>query len=165
MIGDLFPIALWGLSSFALVPPADMASRLGGDYKNTEAMIFGKAPSFDAILASIGGARVSRRCNAASPKWTSAAERSILAWSMTATRRGCVETVLILGPAVAFAVCVHFGVGSSFRLFRGFEGPTVAVYASSSVSCPDFRANEASHAFIAAIIAGMPMMFMTRVIL
>jgi hypothetical protein len=31
-------------------------------------------------------ARVSRRCNATSPKRTLAAERSILAWSMTATR-------------------------------------------------------------------------------
>ena len=31
-----------------------MAARLVGDYKNTEAMIFGEAPSFDAILASIG---------------------------------------------------------------------------------------------------------------
>lgn len=40
--------------TFALAPPADMAARLLGDYKNTEAMIFGEAPSFDAILASIG---------------------------------------------------------------------------------------------------------------
>ena len=39
--------------TFALAPPADMAARLGGDYKNTEAMIFGEAPSFDAILDSI----------------------------------------------------------------------------------------------------------------
>lgn len=38
---------------FSLVPPDDMAARLIGDYKNTEAMIFGKAPSFDQILASI----------------------------------------------------------------------------------------------------------------
>ena len=30
-----------------------MAARLVSDYKNTEAMIFGEAPSFDAILASI----------------------------------------------------------------------------------------------------------------
>jgi hypothetical protein len=67
-----------------------------------------------------------------------------------------VETLLILSPAVAFAVCVHFGVGFSFQLFRGFVGPTVAICDRSSVSGPDFRANEASYAFMAAIIAGMP---------
>lgn len=39
--------------SFSLVPPEDMAARLAGDYKNTEAMIFGKAPSFESILNSI----------------------------------------------------------------------------------------------------------------
>jgi hypothetical protein len=76
-----------------------------------------------------------------------------------------VETLLILSAAVAFAVSVHFGVVSSFRLFRGFVGPTVAICERSSVSGPNFRANEASYAFIAAIIAGMPIIFMTRVIL
>ena len=78
---------------------------------------------------------------------------------------GCVETLLILSAAVAFAVCVHFGVGSSFRLFRGFVGPTVAICDRSSISGPYFRANEASYAFMAAIIAGMPMIFITRVML
>ena len=39
--------------SFSLVPPQDMAARLIGDYKNTEAMIFGKAPTFESILTSI----------------------------------------------------------------------------------------------------------------
>lgn len=75
------------------------------------------------------------------------------------------ETLLILSAVVAFAVCVHFGVGFSFRLFRGFVGPMGALCDRSSVSGPDFRANEASYAFIAAIIAGMPIRFMTRVIL
>ena len=36
-----------------LVTPAALAARVGGDYKNTEAMIFGEAPSLDAIPASI----------------------------------------------------------------------------------------------------------------
>lgn len=39
--------------TFSLVLPDGMATRLIGDYKNTEAMIFGEAPSFDQILASI----------------------------------------------------------------------------------------------------------------
>jgi len=39
---------------FSLVPPQDNAAQLIGEFKNTEAMIFGEAPSFDAILASIG---------------------------------------------------------------------------------------------------------------
>ena len=39
--------------SFSLVPPEDMALRLIGDYKNTEAMIFGEAPTFESILRSI----------------------------------------------------------------------------------------------------------------
>jgi hypothetical protein len=39
--------------SFSLVPPDEMAAQLIADYKNTEAMIFGEAPSFDEILASI----------------------------------------------------------------------------------------------------------------
>jgi hypothetical protein len=41
------------LGSFSLVPPDEMAAQLIADYKNTEAMIFGEAPSFDEILASI----------------------------------------------------------------------------------------------------------------
>ena len=41
--------------TFSLVPPEDMAARLFGDYKNTEAMIFGEAPSFEAILVSVKG--------------------------------------------------------------------------------------------------------------
>ena len=84
---------------------------------------------------------------------------------MSALRRGCVETLLILSAAVAFVFCVHFGVGSSFRLLRGFVGPTVAICDRSSASGPNFKANEASYTFIAAIIAGMPIMFMTRVML
>jgi len=39
--------------SFSLVPSDDMAARLVGDYKNTEAMIFGDAPTFESILSSI----------------------------------------------------------------------------------------------------------------
>jgi uncharacterized membrane protein YeaQ/YmgE (transglycosylase-associated protein family) len=84
---------------------------------------------------------------------------------MTAVRRGCVETLLILSAAVASAVCVHFGVGFLFQLFRGFVGSTVAICDRSSISGPYFRANEASYAFMAAIIAGMPMIFITRVML
>ena len=80
-------------------------------------------------------------------------------------RRGRVETRLILCGAVAFAVCIHFGVRSSFRLFRGFAWSTVAICDRSSVLTLDFRANEASYVFIAAIIAGIPMIFITRVIL
>ncbi len=38
----------------SLVPPQDNAAQLIGEFKNTEAMIFGEAPSFDVILASIG---------------------------------------------------------------------------------------------------------------
>ncbi|MEH6738046.1 MAG: hypothetical protein V7695_05805 [Sulfitobacter sp.] len=48
-----FNLATAEPGTFSLVPPEDMAARLVGDYKNTEAMIFGEAPSFDAILASI----------------------------------------------------------------------------------------------------------------
>ena len=36
-----------------LAPHDDLGARQGGDYKNTEAMIFGEALSCDAILASI----------------------------------------------------------------------------------------------------------------
>ncbi|MDF1671724.1 MAG: hypothetical protein P1U83_19175 [Roseovarius sp.] len=36
-----------------LAPHDDLGARQGGDDKNTEAMIFGEAPPFDAILASI----------------------------------------------------------------------------------------------------------------
>ena len=75
------------------------------------------------------------------------------------------ETLLILGPALAFAVCVHFGVGFSFRLFRGPVGPRIAICDRSSVPGRYFRASEASYAFMAAIIAGMPIRFMTRVML
>ncbi|MBL4769400.1 MAG: nucleotidyl transferase AbiEii/AbiGii toxin family protein [Rhodobacteraceae bacterium] len=39
--------------SFSLVPPEEMAVRLVGDYKNTEVMIFGEAPTFESILNSI----------------------------------------------------------------------------------------------------------------
>ena len=48
-----FNLATAESGTFSLVPPEDMAARLVGDYKNTEAMIFGEAPSFEAILASI----------------------------------------------------------------------------------------------------------------
>ena len=39
--------------AFSLVPPEDMVVRLIGDYKNTEAMIFGEPPKFESILNSI----------------------------------------------------------------------------------------------------------------
>uniref|UniRef100_UPI0030EB452C nucleotidyl transferase AbiEii/AbiGii toxin family protein n=1 Tax=Sulfitobacter litoralis TaxID=335975 RepID=UPI0030EB452C len=48
-----FNLATAEPGTFSLLPPEDMAARLVSDYKNTEAMIFGEAPSFDAILASI----------------------------------------------------------------------------------------------------------------
>ena len=48
-----FNLATAEPGTFSIAPPEDMAVRLMGDYKNTEAMIFGEAPSFDAILASI----------------------------------------------------------------------------------------------------------------
>ena len=48
-----FNLATAEPGTFSLVPPEDMATRLVGDYKNTEAMIFSEAPSFDAILVSI----------------------------------------------------------------------------------------------------------------
>ena len=48
-----FNLATAEPETFSLVPPEDMAARLVGDYKNTEAMIFGEAPSFDVVLASI----------------------------------------------------------------------------------------------------------------
>ena len=38
----------------SLSPDDEMAARMIGDYQNAEAMIFGEAPSFDAILASTG---------------------------------------------------------------------------------------------------------------
>lgn len=44
--------------SFSLVPPDEMAARLIGDYKNTEAMIFGEAPTFQDILESIAAIEV-----------------------------------------------------------------------------------------------------------
>ena len=49
-----FNLATAEPGTFSLLPPEDMAARLVSDYKNTEAMIFGEAPSFDAILASTG---------------------------------------------------------------------------------------------------------------
>ncbi len=39
--------------TFTLVPSEPMIERLKGDYRNTEAMIFGQAPAFGDILASI----------------------------------------------------------------------------------------------------------------
>lgn len=75
------------------------------------------------------------------------------------------EALLTLSAALAFVFCVYFGLRSSFRLFRGFAGSTVAMCDRSSVSGPNFRANEASYALIAAIMAGMPIRFMTRAIL
>ena len=49
-----FNLATAKPGTFSLLPSDDMAGLLMGDYKNTETMIFGEAPSFDAILASIG---------------------------------------------------------------------------------------------------------------
>ena len=46
-------MSMAGLNA-SLAPHDDFAARLVGVYKNTKAMIFGEAPSFDAILASIG---------------------------------------------------------------------------------------------------------------
>ena len=40
--------------SFAIAPVGAMIDALGRDYANTTAMIFGAAPDFAAILASVG---------------------------------------------------------------------------------------------------------------
>ena len=37
----------------SLAPDDEMATRMIGDYQKAEVMIFGEAPTFDAILASI----------------------------------------------------------------------------------------------------------------
>ena len=75
------------------------------------------------------------------------------------------ETRLIAMPTVVLDVCVRFGVRSSFWRARWIGGSVVASRDGSGIFGVNFRANEVSYAFIAAIIAGMPMMFMTRVIL
>jgi len=45
-------MSMEGLNA-SLAPHDDLGARHGGDDKNTEAMIFGEAPSCDAISASI----------------------------------------------------------------------------------------------------------------
>lgn len=50
--------------TFSLVPNGEMITRLQADYKNTEAMIFGDAPDFEAVLTSI--ARIEETLNSAS---------------------------------------------------------------------------------------------------
>jgi hypothetical protein len=44
--------------SFSIAPPGEMTARLIADYKNTEAMIFGEAPTFQDILESIAAIEV-----------------------------------------------------------------------------------------------------------
>lgn len=48
-----FNLATAEPGTFSLMPPDDMAARLIGDYKNTEAMIFGEPPAFESILTSV----------------------------------------------------------------------------------------------------------------
>ena len=75
------------------------------------------------------------------------------------------ETWLIAMPTVVFDVCVRFGVRSSFWRARWIAGSVVATRDGSGIFGVNFRVNEVSYAFMAAIIAGTPMIFMTRVIL
>lgn len=39
--------------TFRLVPTADMRQKLAADYEHMSAMIFGTAPSFEAVMTSI----------------------------------------------------------------------------------------------------------------
>ena len=39
--------------TFSLLPEGEMAERLAFDYENTKAMIFGQAPEFETIIASV----------------------------------------------------------------------------------------------------------------
>ena len=52
--------------SFAIVPLGSMVDALSRDYANTTAMIFGAAPDFEAILASVG--EIERIANAESQR-------------------------------------------------------------------------------------------------
>lgn len=49
-----FNLATAKRGTFSFLPPQDNDAQLVGEFKNTEAMIFGEAPSLDAILATIG---------------------------------------------------------------------------------------------------------------
>lgn len=75
------------------------------------------------------------------------------------------ETRLIAMPTFVFDVCVRFGVRSSFWRARWIAGSVVATLDGSGIFGANFRANEAAYAFMAAIIAGTPMIFITRFIL
>jgi Nucleotidyl transferase AbiEii toxin, Type IV TA system len=48
-----FDLALAKSGSFAIAPSSGMINGLARDYANTSAMIFGKAPTFDVIVASV----------------------------------------------------------------------------------------------------------------
>jgi len=48
-----FDLASAKPGSFAIIPTIEMVESLRRDYANTKAMIFGSAPEFDAVLASI----------------------------------------------------------------------------------------------------------------
>jgi hypothetical protein len=54
---------------------------------------------------------------------------------------------------------------SRFGRLDGFWGRRRPTETDPDIIVADLRVNEASYAFIAAIIAGMPMMFITRVML
>ena len=75
------------------------------------------------------------------------------------------ETRLIVIGKVVFGVCIRFGVRSVFRWQVWIVWLFVAVSDGFGILAADLRANGAPYAFMAAIIAGMPMMFITRVIL
>ncbi len=75
------------------------------------------------------------------------------------------ETRFVLVPTRVFEVCVLLWRHRHFDCFDGLWGPTRAILSSSWRFRADVKANGAFQAFIASIIAGMPMIFITRLIL
>ena len=74
-------------------------------------------------------------------------------------------TLLTLVPTLVFDVLVHLAPCRHFGCFEGLWGRGSPLEADPGIFGASFRVNEASYTFIAAIIAGMPIMFITRVIL
>ena len=75
------------------------------------------------------------------------------------------ETLLLVGSMANFYVHRHFGAEPSLRLFWCIVGAVRAIPSLFESLRSNLKANETFYAFIAAIIAGMPIRFMTRVIL
>lgn len=69
------------------------------------------------------------------------------------------------GAGCRFRRLCPFWLGIALSADRMDCGAVVAIRDGLNLGAADFRANEAPYAFIAPIIAGIPMMFMTRVIL